>query len=190
MQLVISTRAIVNAMTAAKATFPKPTPSLAQVSAHVDALEAAEVDTKKRTVGSVAARDGKRRVVVKDRAALRAYVQQVMDAADDIGLALAIAAHAGMNVRKASERVKQELAAKPAGVTGWVLLVARALAKRASYDWQYSLDKVTWISAPSTLQVKTVVKGLTPGALVHFRFRAVTKTGVGDWSQIVSMIVV
>ena len=43
--------------------------------------------------------------------------------------------------------------------------------------------------APATLQAKTTVTGLTPGATVEFRYRPVTKTGEGNWSQTVQLIV-
>ena len=40
-----------------------------------------------------------------------------------------------------------------------------------------------------TLQASTTVAGLTPATLYYFRYRAVTKTGLGDWSQILSLLV-
>jgi hypothetical protein len=69
-------------------------------------------------------------------------------------------------------------------------VIAVAAARRAAYDWQYSSDGgKTWTTAPSTLQAKTTVAGLVPGSTVHFKFRAVTKTGEEDWSQPVSLMV-
>ena len=47
----------------------------------------------------------------------------------------------------------------------------------------------TWVTAPSTIQAKTTIPGLTPGSTMQFKYRAVTKTGEGDWSQAVSLIV-
>ena len=61
---------------------------------------------------------------------------------------------------------------------------------RSAYLWEYSLDGgKTWIAAPATLQAKTTIAGLTPGATVQFRYQPVSKTGEGDWSQIVSFLV-
>jgi hypothetical protein len=45
------------------------------------------------------------------------------------------------------------------------------------------------VGAPVTLQAKTTVAGLTPGATVQFRYRPVTKAGEGDWSQTVVLLV-
>jgi hypothetical protein len=39
----------------------------------------------------------------------------------------------------------------------------------------------------STLKARTTLSGLTPGAVVEFKYRAVTKSGATDWSQPVSL---
>ncbi len=71
-----------------------------------------------------------------------------------------------------------------------VHLQAEAAARRASYEWQYSNDGgKTWVQAPSTLQTKTTITGLTPSATIVFRYRAVTKVGEGEWSQPTSIMV-
>jgi hypothetical protein len=51
------------------------------------------------------------------------------------------------------------------------------------------LDQKAWNSAASTLQGKTTIAGLTPGAVVYFRHRMVTKAGETDWSQVVNLII-
>jgi hypothetical protein len=53
----------------------------------------------------------------------------------------------------------------------------------------YSTDQKTWTNAPSTLQAKTVITGLTSTTVFYFRFRGVTKTGEGAYSQIVQILV-
>jgi hypothetical protein len=46
----------------------------------------------------------------------------------------------------------------PGTVSGSVKRVADSAARRASYEWQYRTDGgKTWLSAPSTLQVTTMV---------------------------------
>ena len=68
--------------------------------------------------------------------------------------------------------------------------IVKAVDRRASYEWQYSLDGgKTWLQAPGTLKAQTVIGGLPVGATVAFRFRAITKKGEGDWSQAVSLVV-
>ena len=52
-----------------------------------------------------------------------------------------------------------------------------------------STDQKTWTNAPSTLQAKTDITGLTSTTVFYFRFRGVTKAGEGAYSQIVQILV-
>ena len=95
-----------------------------------------------------------------------------------------------MAVKKTAVRHPRVFEATPGDVSGSAKLIAASAARRASYEWEYSTDGgKTWVTAPATLQAKTTVPGLTPGATVTFRYRPVTKTGEGDWSQPTSVIV-
>ncbi len=73
-------------------------------------------------------------------------------------------------------------------LSGTAKLIAKAVATRASYEWQYSIDQKTWTSAPSTLQARTDILALTAGTAYCFRVRGVTKAGEGNWSQVVSLL--
>jgi hypothetical protein len=97
---------------------------------------------------------------------------------------------AAMSVKRTPVRQKQTFSVKSGAVTGSVKLVAQLAGPRAAYDWESSADQgKTWQAASSTLQSKTTLTGLTPGATYWFRYRALTKTGEGDWSQLISIIV-
>jgi hypothetical protein len=169
--------------------FPSPQPTLATVSKALDDLEAAQSVAMTRAHGATAARDEKRAVVVTQLGQLKAYVQTVIDAHPPEQGA-SIAASAGMAVRKARTRKQRVFAAKPGAVSGAVDLVAPQAARRASYEWEYSVDGgKTWLMAPPSLKARTTVFGLQPGASVTFRWRAVLKTGAGDWSDTVTIIV-
>ena len=50
-------------------------------------------------------------------------------------------------------------------------------------------DQKTWTTLPITLQAKTGVSGLTPATTYAFRVQQVTRTGVENWSQIVTLVV-
>jgi hypothetical protein len=185
--LISHAQAIVLAMSGNPA-FPSPTPTLAQIAQATSDLQAAETAALTRTKGTVAVRDEKRAVLVMRLQETRASVQAVANANPET--ATSVIQSAGLAVRRPSVPGKRVFAAKDGRVSGSVNLVTVATAKRASYDWQSSTDGgKTWASAPSTLQAKTAVAGLTPGATVIFRYRAVTKVGVGDWSQGVSIVV-
>jgi hypothetical protein len=68
-----------------------------------------------------------------------------------------------------------------------VHLFARAAKGRASYDWRYSTDAQDWLFGPRTIRADVKLHGLVRAALYSFQVRAVTKEGVSDWSQVVSM---
>lgn len=168
--------------------FPSDTPSLNTVSADILALEDAESLALTKAKGTADARDVKKETVMRHLRALMRYVQGVAD--NDIENAEAIIFSAGFDVKRFTLPVKPALAALNGKVSGTILLRAKATARRASYEWQMSADKINWTLLPVTLSAKTEVNGLARGAAVYFRFRAVTKNGEASWSQVVSVIVV
>jgi len=168
--------------------FPSPNPPIATLQTDIAALNAAETAVLSRTKGAVETRNAKLAVVRSDLENLRTYVQTVAHAANPSN-AEAIIQSAGMAVRKVTLHDKAALAVKSGSVSGTVNLAAKAAASRASYAWQYSLDQKTWTSAPPTLKAKTGIAGLTVGTLYYFRMQPLTKTGVGDFTQIVSLMV-
>ncbi len=187
MGLIIIAQAIVKAMTA-NPSFPSPTPTLAAVTAAINDLQSAENAALARTKGAVATRNAKRGALVKLLQQLKAYVQTTADA--DAQNGAPIVEGAGMSVRKTPTRMPRTFRASSGAVSGTASLVAPAAARRASYEWQYSADGgKTWVTAPVSLQAKTIVAGLQPGATVQFKYRPVTKGGEENWSQAVSLVV-
>ncbi len=180
-------QSIVTAMTG-NPSFPSPVPALAVVTTAIGALQDAQSATLARTKGAVEARNDKRAALVALLQQLRGYVQTVADA--DIETAATVIRSAGIAVRKVPTARPRTFSAQQGAVSGSAKLVAPAAGRRASYEWQYSTDGgKTWLAAPATIQSRTTVPGLTPGAAVEFRYRTVTKTGQGDWSQTVQLIV-
>jgi len=167
--------------------FVTPNPPLATFKADIDALDAAETLALGRTKGAVEDRNAKLAVVVSDIHVARTYVNQL--AAVDSANAAAIITAAGFALRKPTVQHKQLLAAKQGPAPGVVVLSAKAVAPKASYDWQWSLDQKTWVDVPSTLVARTSVAGLSAAVIHYFRFRARTRAGQGDWSDVVTLIV-
>jgi hypothetical protein len=185
--LIKAGQAIVSAMSG-NALLPNPNPSLATVTTEIDGLNSAETDTKTRAKGTVEVRNEKRATVVTSLHQLKGFVQQVSDA--NPAQAEAIITSAGMSVKKAAVRNKTDFAARPGPTSGTVHLIAKAATHRASYEWQWSADGgKTWQQAPSTLQSRTTLLALPLSVTCQFRFRPVTKTGEGDWSQVISLLV-
>jgi hypothetical protein len=180
-------RNLVKSMTA-NPLFPSPIPSLATISTATDELAAAQAATLTRTKGAVATRNEKRAALVLLVKQLAHYVQTVADASHEGGAS--VIASAGFAARKAPTRRARAFEARPGAVSGTASLVAVTPSRRASYEWQSSADGgKTWVLAPVTLQAKTTIAGLVPGATVLFRYRPVTKAGEGDWSQAVSLVI-
>jgi len=184
--LIVYSQGVLEHMTG-NATFPTPNPPLTALSTAITALQSTETAALARTKGAVASRNEKRTALVGVLQQLRSYVQTTADA--DPANAMSIIEGAGMAVRKTPTHRARAFVAKQGPVSGVATVVAQVTARRASYDWQYSTDGgKTWVALPSTLQAKTTVSGLTPGSTVQFKYRALTKTGEGDWSQPVSLM--
>lgn len=168
--------------------FPTPTPTLAEVMAGIAGLQVAQSAAMARTAGTVTARNDKKAALVALLQDLRGYVQKTADA--DPENSAAIIQSAGLAVKKAPVLRPRVFSAVQGAVSGTVKLVTASAGHRASYDWEYSIDAgKTWVELPSSRQAKTSVTGLAAGTTVLFRHRAVTRTGVADWSQPVALLV-
>ena len=185
--LIGKTSAIIAAMTGNKS-FPSPSPTLATVTSDSTALVSAQSVALTKAKGAAAERNAKRAIVVGDLKLLAAYVQGVADS--DPANAISIIESAGMSVMKPKQITpKQDLALKHGAVSGVVMVFAKAQGPRSSYEWQWSTDGKTWTTLPTTIQANTSITGLTPGTTIYVRHAVLTKTGVGDFGQVVSMMV-
>jgi len=184
--LIVHVTAIADAMTANKTMFPSPTPALTQVTTDLGTLTSAETAFKNH-LGTKAARDAAREVVVSDAHQLLTYVQGIVNSSPSE--AETIAVNAGMALKKTGAKSKADLSIRQIA-SGSVKVVAKATKGAKAHEWQYSTDGgKTWLDASSTTKSSTVVSGLQPGATVSIRKRVVTATGVSDWSQVVSAVV-
>jgi hypothetical protein len=177
---------IINAMTG-NTLLPSPTPPLATLSADLAAFEAAEANALTRVKGAAVTRNEKYLVLHGDMEHEMAYVQSVADA--NPANAQSIIESSGFAVRKTTSHPKTALKATAGPVPGAVKLVAKSVATRASYEWQFSTDQKVWTNAPTSLQAKIAITGLTSGTVYYFRFRGVTKAGEGAYSQVVQLLV-
>jgi hypothetical protein len=168
--------------------FPSPSPALAAVSTAIAALQSAETAAVARTKGAATMRNDKRTALIALLEQLRAYVQSIADATPENGAA--IIESAGLPVRKPANHGPRTFEVKAGPVTGSAKLYAKSVGPRSAYLWQYSVDAgKTWVDWPATVQAKTIITGLTPGVTAEFRYQPVSKTGEGDWSQTVSMVI-
>ena len=167
---------------------PTPNPPVSSLTAAVDKLVADEAATTARAAGTVAHRNVSRSSLLSLLHATKANVQQTADLNPE--QAEAIIASAGMGTRKATTRTKAPFAARPGLVSGSVKLSVKAAAVRAPYEWEGSGDQgKTWTAVLPTLQAKTEIGGLPVATVVQFRYRAITKATVTDWSQPTALLV-
>ena len=168
--------------------FPNPNPSLQVFAADIDAFEAAETKAASRAKGAASFRDPKKKKVMATLFHLGDYVQSVAEASDP-ATATALIESAFMSVKKAPKRTYPEIKAKNGDVSGKVMLAAKAVAPKAVYHWEHSMDQEVWTSLPQTMLTRTEVSGLKSAQVYYFRFRAFTRAGWQDYSQVVSLLV-
>ena len=152
------------------------------------ALQVAQAKALTKAKGAAEARDDAKKVVVDDLKLLKSGVQTVVN--QNPGQAATIIESAGFFQKKVTLPKKPNLEALKAPVTpGEVLVRARAV-KRASYEWQYSLDGgKTWLSMGTTTTANHSVLGMTVGTTVLFRFRTTVKKTTSDWSPSITYFV-
>ncbi len=164
--------------------FVTPDPTTASVEANIVLLIEAETNVGKRVVGSVQARNNAYSVVKDDVYALLRYVQALADAAASEDASKAIITASGFDLRVNGVIQKPALAIKPTATPGMVKIVAKAVAKRAAYEWQMSSNNgASWTAVGTTLGAHTTAMGLAAGTRYLFRFRSTTpKEGTSGWS--------
>jgi hypothetical protein len=163
--------------------FASPTPPLATVGTALTAFQSAEASMK-NLKGVKGDRAAKKKALIALANHLRDYVQEICEL--NVPNAEAIAQSAGMRLKLLTIPLKEDISVEDGLLSGSVVCNAKAVAVDASYYWSYSVDQKVWISVPEKMQAKVTVSGLTPGQLYYFRFRALTRKGMGDWSQTIT----
>src|SRR5271170_7052830 len=74
-------------------------------------------------------------------------------------------------------------------VTGGVVTSLASLFARPGLAAEPSSPRPRRVSAETTVKAHQDLTGLVPGSVYFFRYRSATKAGVGDWSQVVSLLV-
>jgi hypothetical protein len=167
--------------------FESPPIPFAKIEADLAALEAAEVYTLTRHPASVATRNELFSVVWNALQTLRDYVQAVADA--HRSNAASIVESAGMNVKRSSGHGRATFKARKGPNPGSVVLFGKREKGRASYEWQYSLDGVNWLTGAWTVKASALLSGLEEGKRYFFRFRSVTRAGMGAFGQVLAFVV-
>lgn len=167
--------------------FPKASAEVAAAAAAEAAYAKAVTDAKNKMPGAVAVRAEAKVALLKTLEPLRLIVQIAIDA--HLDQAATIVESAKMKLRKVAVHTKAEFEVKDGLGKGQAQLIARAVYSALLYFWELSLDQTTWTSALDTSAARALLTGLTVGQTYHFRFRARTRKGMSDYSQVVSHVV-
>jgi hypothetical protein len=109
--------------------------------------------------------------------------------AGDVATATHMILGTGLSIQKDTPVVKAPLTATYGLASGQVVLSAKAVAKTAMFYFEYSLDGVNWVAAADEFQTRTLLTGLEAAKVYSFRFRAKTRKGMTDYSQVVTLLV-
>ena len=152
-----------------------------------DKLKLDQVAAKDKTVGAAEARDAQLKDTKLLVQGLLHIVQQTADA--DRAHAGAIIESAGMFVRIVTEPAIADFAVKYGAVSGEVVGRAKSRGPGTTYWFASSSDGKTWVVAPPSRKATFVFTGLPAAATSWFRVQTLTKTGLSDWSQAISLLV-
>jgi hypothetical protein len=150
--------------------YPANTSSLADATAHIDALEASEAEALSRESGSSDTRDVDLELVKFDMRTFRAMVQIIADS--NPTRARAIIESTGMHVKKDGVRKPRVFGARNTLVSGIIALIAAGIAgNRGAHQWYYSTDLVNFsnpVHLPVSSKASILAPGLTPGVKYAF----------------------
>jgi len=130
-----------------------------------------------------------RKKIMTDLSHVRDRIQQVAETKTTPADAAAVIVGAGLSLKKRTKRNKPPLRAVQGPTSGTAWLELLRVAGIATYYWVFSTDQKNWSSAPETMKARLLLTGLTPGQTYYFKFRALTRKGPVDYSQIVSLFV-
>ncbi len=170
--------------------FPTPFPPAAQIDGDLTALGNALPKAEGGSPADTAALQSAADKVHHDFVVLGAYLDGVLRTLPVEDVAAIIASLLLQESKAGAKPPKPPLAVKDGDGTGIVVLAALAVFHAMRYEWETSVDQVTWTAAPATAQAHTTLTGLTPAKTYYFRFRCFLRDNTTtDYSQVISHIV-
>ena len=189
-EFIVFARHVVTCLTG-NPRFSHPPVPLADLTALIDALEAAEILVETKVAGAADDRDAKRTAVEVALRQGEAYVESVAQQIPPQDVESAVTS-SGFSLKKRSTHSKPDYEIKRGNVEGSadIRVRARGRAGTVMYRHQYSLDSgKTWVDLTPTVETSMDVTGLPLGQLVSFRFRTLVKGAYSDWSQVLTYLV-
>jgi hypothetical protein len=184
---IVKTRFIVTSMTG-NGNFTTPSPTLATITANVNALEAASIAAKGGGKDDTANMRAKEAALDLSLTLLGYYVEIIASA--NPANAEAIVLSAGMDVRSRGRNFKHSFEVSSTGNVGEVRF-QQAGVSRGSYEYQMSIDisnDANWQRIYNGTRNRFVKSGLASGTRYYFRAASISKNGLSPWSVVKPMI--
>src|SRR5262249_5587963 len=153
----------------------------------IPAYEKAIADAKAKVPGAVKVRRDAKIAVGKACESVRLHVQSVIDA--HVDQAATLAESAGMKLARVPNRSKAAFEVKDGPLSAYPQLIAKAVPGALLYFWECGSDQKNFGVAGDSSAAHFVIGGLTVGQTYYFRFRARTRTGMTNYSQVLSHVV-
>jgi hypothetical protein len=187
-QKIVKTRFIVTSMTG-NTYFGTPNPSLASLTASVNALEVAHVQAAGGGADDTANMHAKEVALDLLLKSLGSYVEGIANASP--ANAEAIILSAGLNVKGKGGRVAHEFVVKVTGNPGEVKLAHQSV-KRGVYEFQMTTDPSTdanWQNIYIGTRGSITKAELKSGTRYYFRSLTIDKNGPSPWSSVLNTVV-
>jgi hypothetical protein len=181
------------------ATYAAPNPPLPAFLTLIQNADAAQLAVRNRTVGAAATRNSECALLFTAMESELVFIQGLADA--NPGRGTAIIQNAGLFVGGFPNNPKALLTLRNGKQSGSIvceanvgLLVAAAGPikpyQQRFFNWESTVDgSKTFQAAPSTPTGKTTISGFTPLTTVGVRVSMTNRTGQGDWSQVITILV-
>ncbi len=171
------------------ANFPTPNPTLATITANINALETAHIAALGGGADDTANKHVKETLLELSLKQLAAYVESIANATPLTAEAIVLSA--GLGVKGKGGMVAREFEVRPTANPGEVKISHKAV-KRGSYEYQIATDvssESNWKNFYSGTRGRIVKNGLVSGTRYYFRSAVIDKNGHSPWSEVKSTIV-
>lgn len=175
-------RFVVTSMTG-NPNFTTPAPTLATITAAINALESAYLVAQGGGVDDTALMYAKEDALDALMKTLGYYVEGIAN--NNLATSEAIVLSAGLAIKGTSARTARDFSLIQGEHPGEVK-ISTAYTKNASYVWEMNTDPTNeagWTVVGFTTQASFVKNGLTSGTRYYFRVAVVDKNGKGPWSH-------
>lgn len=168
--------------------FPGPNPVLSVITTDANNLETASAAAEGGGKTLTADMHSKEDTLVRDLTTLGAYVESIANTPANLSNAVAVITSAGMDVKQTHSHGPTQFHAELTGVAGEVKL-RTAFVQGIIYHWQQSTDNANWTEIGVSRKGSFIRDELTSETKYYFRVAIEDNSGMGPWSDSVSILV-